>query len=150
MNPRTWETDTIFTQQELELLVDPLPFQQDCCICLDTETEIEYLFLCCRHVFHRSCMFTWLKTSARCPICSCHVEYKMRNDTLKQLTTCLDLLYSHHDELCCICRTMDDIPWIRLVCAHMYHADCFQRWIEKRLVYPLDAHPIEYQINMKL
>ena len=42
----------------------------ECSICIQ-QIEKESLFRMpnCQHVYHKSCIFTWLKTKSRCPLC---------------------------------------------------------------------------------
>ena len=48
---------------------------QLCCICLGRYREGEMLReLPCQHHFHVSCVDTWLKINANCPLCKSEIE----------------------------------------------------------------------------
>lgn len=48
---------------------------QLCCICLGRYREGEMLReLPCHHHFHVSCVDTWLKINANCPLCKSEIE----------------------------------------------------------------------------
>lgn len=47
---------------------------RDCHICLDeVNLGADIVKLCCDHVFHKSCIHTWLKMKRTCPICRCEL-----------------------------------------------------------------------------
>ena len=42
----------------------------ECCICCnDYNTDVDVSKLKCNHIFHNTCIKTWLSTSGTCPIC---------------------------------------------------------------------------------
>jgi hypothetical protein len=56
------------TIQKLTLCTNKNPI--DCSICLDkVESNVEIYKLKCKHVFHKSCIETWLKEKLSCPVC---------------------------------------------------------------------------------
>ena len=44
----------------------------DCCICYNS-LQLDSIKLKCSHIFHRSCITKWIKTSATCPICRTNI-----------------------------------------------------------------------------
>lgn len=48
------------------------PCDDECSICYNT-LENESIKLRCSHIFHKSCISKWIKTSATCPICRTNV-----------------------------------------------------------------------------
>ena len=51
------------------------PPEDDCCICLELSGS-DWVQLDCKHVFHRSCLLTYLETSVYriCPLCRSPLE----------------------------------------------------------------------------
>ena len=47
-----------------------------CCICRDTlmNTDIIRKINSCNHIFHMSCIDTWLESNTMCPICRCDLR----------------------------------------------------------------------------
>lgn len=60
------------TQEEMEELEIPSKIScESCVICisnLNSDTD-KLRLLPCEHVFHESCLFSWLKMHAICPLC---------------------------------------------------------------------------------
>lgn len=44
---------------------------QECCICLQIESEKEWASLKCNHEFHYECINQWILLKNNCPICRC-------------------------------------------------------------------------------
>ena len=49
----------------------------ECVICLNSISSSEVLALPCIHVFHRSCVLTWLSKSSTCPVCKSAVDFNL-------------------------------------------------------------------------
>lgn len=48
--------------------------EHDCHICLEAvDFGVPVVRLCCDHLFHRTCIHTWLKIKRTCPICRCEL-----------------------------------------------------------------------------
>ena len=45
----------------------------DCCICFDEKSDC---ITNCKHQFHKSCITTWIRTNASCPLCR-HTNIKI-------------------------------------------------------------------------
>ncbi len=45
--------------------------EQECCICLEIESEKEWASLKCNHEFHYDCINQWVLIKNNCPICRC-------------------------------------------------------------------------------
>lgn len=67
-------------KSELQLVTSTVPNEEleeigneKCSVCLDELGNISGQSVqkinICNHVFHRECLFTWLKTSKQCPLC---------------------------------------------------------------------------------
>jgi hypothetical protein len=49
--------------------------KQDCVICLGSLKEGDVaVMLACAHLFHKQCIYEWLKTNNLCPICKYKVS----------------------------------------------------------------------------
>ena len=54
------------------------PNEEPCIICLeDTSDEFAVVRLGCSHVFHDTCLFAWLNTNPKCPICKVSFRLKL-------------------------------------------------------------------------
>jgi len=139
----------IYTKQELQILMKNTPYNEQCCICQDTQNDEEYVVFECGHAHHFICINLWLQQTNTCPICTRPVICKNRKDGLESITTKLSLLHLYHDDktFCAICANQFDIPeapYIKLICGHVYHSDCFELWSSTRCVCPLDNKTIYY------
>ncbi|CAN0911729.1 E3 ubiquitin-protein ligase RDUF1 [Linum grandiflorum] len=50
---------------------------EDCCtICLEEmgSGEVKAIKLDCKHIFHESCLVSWLRTSNCCPLCRFQIQ----------------------------------------------------------------------------
>lgn len=57
-------------------------YNQDRCVICYEELGLYTDSLSCGHVFHESCIKSWLERCAQCPICRCNVETNSNNDEL--------------------------------------------------------------------
>jgi len=63
----TWGAEHPAEFSRLELAMEA-PAIEDCAICMDPVLRLEFS-MACRHVFHASCVRTWLRNKSSCPVC---------------------------------------------------------------------------------
>ena len=64
-------------ERELVALHKKWDTEDECAICCNTlkmEDQVVFDMPNCAHHFHAECIFTWLKTKARCPLCQADIK----------------------------------------------------------------------------
>ena len=90
----------------------------------------------CNHMFHATCLATWLSRETTCPLCRTSLETRGAN----QLPT------SHRrvdqppaDDFCPLCLTVFAESEVRVIepCNHMFHENCLLHWLSHATCCPL-------------
>jgi hypothetical protein len=66
-----------YRQQTISLSIPILVVNsqnEECCICMDIDNNIEWSMLPCDHKFHRKCISQWLRSNQTCPICRIRIS----------------------------------------------------------------------------
>lgn len=66
-----------YRQQTISLSIPILVVNsqnEECCICMDIDNNIEWSMLACDHKFHRKCISQWLRSNQTCPICRIRIS----------------------------------------------------------------------------
>jgi hypothetical protein len=73
--PQLYQLNKICSNCNLQSLMnhtEEVKVDDDCCICYNGLQE-DSVKLRCSHIFHKSCISQWIKTSATCPICRTNI-----------------------------------------------------------------------------
>lgn len=78
-----------------------LKFDETCVICLDNLYDI--CMLPCEHIFHKKCIYKWMKKNNTCPICRTQIDAGLCIDTFEdeqvQITSDIEALTQHIDNI---------------------------------------------------
>lgn len=135
-----------FDKQGYSLAIDDLRQHQQCCFCHNQDIShsilSEIAITRCGHFFHLDCVSHNGNSVNHCPFCNLpfvnggtlllpthrsSYHYRIR----KQITYSTIDKNEHNEDNCCICyETLNGQVNVITSCKHIFHSDCFQKWIK--------------------